>query len=225
MSSAERQNKLAQQAETLRAGIQSLRKTERDLDARSKYLSSQAQLPNSGPESVRESMIAGLPTELVPLNIGNIEKAAWNMFYPINFSFEGVTELTNTLRQEKFFQVSQEAAFIMTHVSYSFPNGNVEAEGQSPWAIQFFDAQSTRQLQQAPIPLQCFGKQGLQTQLTTPYLLMPNAKFQTVLSCFQTGSFTLAGGATDIALQVTFHGIRMRVEDASAILSTLYKKR
>jgi len=219
-----KRNDLAAHAETLNAYIRDLRIKERSLDTRNKKLASQYQLPSSGPEGVRNSMIHGLPMDLVPLNIGGIEKAAWNMFYPVNFSFPFLTTLNNTIRQEKYFQVSSEAAFIMTHLSYSFADKDSEGNGLSPWAIEFFDAQSTRQLQQSSIPLQCFGVQGIQSQLTTPYLLMPNARFKTVVSCFQTGSFALAG-PTDVNLQVTYHGIRMRVDDAGAILSTLYKKR
>jgi hypothetical protein len=219
-----KRNDLAQAAEQLNAYIKNLRIQERSLDTRNKKIASQYQVPSSGPESMRNNLLHGLPTELVPLNIGGIEKAAWNMFYPVNFSFTGLTTLNNTLRQEKYFQVSQEAAFIMTHLSYSFPTRNAQAQGSAPWAIEFFDAQSTRQLQQSPIPLQCYGVQGLQTQLTTPYLLMPNAKFKTVLTCFQTGVFVLPA-PTDVNVQVTYHGIRMRVDDAGEILSTLYKRR
>lgn len=217
-------NQLAGQAEELAAYIRQLRIAERSLDARMSALNEQFQVPNSNVEQVRESLIHHLPTELVPLNIGGIEKAAWNMWYPNTFSFTGLTELNDNLKQSQFFQVTPEAAFIMTHIEYSFPLGKTPANESAPWALEFFDRQSTRQLQSNPIPVQIFGKQGWPSQLTTPYLLMPNAQFEVKLSCIQTLPFTLAA-PEDMQLQVTFSGIRIRVEDAAEILSTIYKRR
>lgn len=220
MSAQKKMQELAERAETLQAYIRKLRMHERSLAAREKALSNQYQMPNSSIEAVRSSMMAGLPIDIVPLNIGNIEKAAWNYWFPVNFLFSGVTEINQNLRQTSYFQVDQEAAFIMTHVSYNFR----DSDQYTAWNISFTDRQSQRQLQNNPVPITSFGQRGLQTKLTTPYLLMPNAQFEVTLQSTQFGTFTPVA-PVDIALQMTFHGIRMRVDDASEILSTMYKAR
>ena len=217
-------NDLSGRAETLAAYIKNARMTERSLDARMKALNERFQVPNSSVEQVRESMIHGLPTELVPLNIGSIGQAAWNFWYPLTFNFAGVTALNDNLKQSQYFQITPEAAFIATHIEYNFPAGLTPANGLAPWAVSFIDRQSTRQLQSNPLPVQLLGKKGWPTQLTTPYLIMPNAQFEVALTCLQTTPFTLAA-PEDVNLQVTFSGIRIRAEDASEILSTLYKRR
>ena len=214
-------SQLASRAETLQAYIRKLRMHERSLAAREKSLSEMYQMPNSSVEGVRKSMCEGLPMDLVPLNIGNIEKAAWNFWFPVNFLFEDVQFVTNQLRQTAFFQVDQEAAFIMTHVSWNMPNFGLYS---IPFNVSMIDRQSQRQLQNNPVPITSFGQMGLQTKLTTPYLLMPSAQFEVQLQCTQIGSADL-GGLNDFAVQMSFHGIRMRVDDASEILSTIYKAR
>lgn len=216
------QEQLAREIDILRSYKRELRRVERSLDARNKALSSEMQVPNSSAGDLKNKLIHGLPLHLVPTNVGGLYEAAWEFYYRVNFNFQGLAELNRNIRQTQFFQVTQESAFIMTGVSHNFARGNTAAGGYAPWEIDFRDRQSTRQLMNDPIPVQCLGSKGNESKLPTPYLLMPNAQFEVTLTCAQTTPLVV--DPEDVRLQLVFHGLRMRIDAADKILSTIYGK-
>lgn len=213
-------NELARQIDLVKAYKQELRKRERGLRAREEALSSEFQVPGSV-ENLKSQLMSGLPMHLMPLNVGSLKEAAWNFFYSTRFDFAGLSQLNRNIRETRSFQVSQEAAFIITHVSQNFTQGPTVAAGLAPWAIQFEDRQSTRKLNNQPMPIQTFGDRGLPTKLCTPFLVLPNAFLDVTLTCEVEQPYAIA--PSDVNLEVMFIGIRMRIDQADKILSTIYR--
>lgn len=212
-------NKLARDIDELKAYMHKLRKDEKTLIMREKALASEFQIPAGNPQKLKNKMVHGLPSHLVPGNVGNLYDVTWPFWYTVNFDFGTDPTISTSLRDTKSFSVSQEAAFILLGISRSSDEATSTAGAYGPWQINFQDRQSSRKLNDLPIPFQMLGSKANITPLPTGYLIMPNAFIDVEMSGSNTIPFVTSGEAKH---QIMFHGVRIRVEAADKILSTIY---
>lgn len=212
-------NKLARDIDELRAYMTKLRKDERALIAREQALASEFQIPLSNPQQLKNKMVHGLPSHLVPGNVGNLYDVTWPFWYVANFDFGVDPVISSTLRQSKSFTVSQEAAFILLGISRASDEATSTAGAYGPWELNFSDRQSSRRLNDKPIPFQVIGSKANITPLPTGYLLLPNASIDVEMGGQNPAGFASTGSGKH---QVMFHGVRIRVEAADKILSTIF---
>lgn len=214
-------NQALQRINELKALKARLRAHERNLVARYKTL---GEVPALGSgygdiQQVESNFRKFLPESHVPGNIGGLNRVAWKFYYQVNFDFgdDAVVNDKTSLSQE--FQVSQEAAFILMGVSRDCGSQVTEF---APWSIEFKDRQSSRVLMDRPIPYQMLGTRSKFLVLTTPFLIMPNAKFETAMRGTTSYDLTLTG---ENKHQITFFGYRVRIEDADKVLSSVFGRR
>lgn len=166
-----------------------------------------------------------LPKEMVPKNVGHKNHVAWPFYYQVDFDLSETTDwpdLNSGTRQTRSFQVSQEAAFLITAVS-RHANDYSDAGDLGPLNIEFRDRQSSRFFNNEPIPIQMIGQKGYYTYIPVPMLVMPNAFMDVIMATSLDDGVTqnTPGSATGIH-QFTFHGYRVRVEDAKKVLSSIF---
>jgi hypothetical protein len=196
-----------------------LRAKERNLQSRAKVLSG-VPLVNSNQGDIQQlenSFRKFLPESHVPGNVGGLNRVAWKFYFQTNFDLGTGAVIDKNTLQTREFQVSQESAFIMLSVSRASSDQDSE---NTPLLLQFRDRQSSRVQMDKPIAFQTIGKVSRPTILTTPFLLMPNAKFETSLQGFTT--FDAGKPAAKNQHQISFFGYRIRVEDADKVLTAVF---
>jgi hypothetical protein len=177
---------------------------------------------------VRERGIGGLqkilkdtiPPHMRPGNVGGYNKITWPFWYQVNFDFGTNPTWTSGVNQRQSFQVTQEAAWLMTSITLK-NNGYDLSSALAPLQIEIRDRQSSRQLNSAPIPLQMFGKNSLPSTMPTPMLFMPNAFIDIIATSWVPQGESMASTG-DGEFQLSFFGYRVRVEDADKVLSTIF---
>ena len=198
------------------------------LRGRAQALASQPVM--AGGNSLANNLRSFLPNHLVPQNVGNINHVSWPFYYTVDFDLSTTSpwianagDLTASTKLEASFQVSQEAAFLLTAVT-RHANQYGEAGDLGPLQVEFRDRQSSRFFNNRPIPIQVFGQKGYETILPTPMILMPNAFFDITLSTFLADGVTqdTPGDAGSGKHTFTFIGYRFRIEDAKKVLSSIY---
>lgn len=212
-------NKLARDIDELKAYMHKLRKDEKTLIMREQALASEFQIPLSNPQNLKNKMVHGLPAHLVPGNVGNLYDVTWPFWYVANFDFGVDPVISQNLRQTQSFTVSQEAAFILLGISRASDEATTLGGAYGPWQLNFQDRQSSRKLNDAPIPFQILGSKANITPLPTGYLILPNASIDVEMSGSNVTPFTATGVAKH---QIMFHGVRIRIEAADKILSTIF---
>jgi hypothetical protein len=171
-------------------------------------------------QTLEQELRSKLPNYMLPGNVGPVEKVTWPFWYTVeldmgvNPTYGPNTKVTNQ------FQVSQEAAFMVMAIyrkNYVYST----AGDLSPVQIELKDTQSARVLNDAPIPLQMFGKKSKPTILPSPYMLMPAAFFTlTATSWLPAPQATVGNGK----IQFTFFGYRIRTQNPGQVLSTVFAK-
>lgn len=209
------------QIQVLTAQRDQLRRMERKMNVKLDELSSVGS-GGGGGAPLRMKLDAILPKYLRPGNVGDINEVAWDMSYPVDFSFGANPTLVPTSGATSSFSVSQEAGFLLLGVAVDL-NNIVAGFGfaTNPFQMTIRDNQSSRQLNDSPIPLPAIGSYSKPSLLPVPYLLLPNASVSVVLSTWlPTGaSITTTWNGK---IQVIFKGLRVRVDDQSQILSFVY---
>jgi hypothetical protein len=196
-----------------------IRKKERDF--RRKGIIPMSNLPTGAQEgnvSALLQLMGTLPPHMRPGNVGSYNKVTWPYWNQVNFDFGVNPTWTAATKQTQSFQVSQEAAFILmsiTRKAYTYST----ASELAPLQLEIRDRQSSRQLNDRPIPLQMIGKRSRPTILPTPMLIMPNAFIDLTLTSWITGSQATVGNGKH---QISFFGYRVRVEDADKVLSSIF---
>lgn len=205
--------------ETLLRDRQRLRKKEEVIKIREAIFQS-VPVINSENGSLESSLRRVFPPELRPTNVGEITNIAWDFMIPVDFDFGQNPVFTAATRQERVFTVSQEAAFIVNEISVAFGD-NSGASFRAPLAVNILDVQSGRLLNDNPIPIQALGRLSNPSVLPTGYLIMPNGRIKLEMSCFLEDGVSMPtiGEGT---LQVMLHGLRVRVQDLSRVLSTVF---
>lgn len=195
------------------------RQYERSLKARENALYSMPVVGGSELTELEANLQKFVPASHMPGNIGPRDAVVWPFYEQINFDFGTDPVLSVNNRQEQFFEVTQEAAFMILGITRS-SFANDRAGGLGPYKITLRDAQSSRQLNDfRGIPFQALGTKSNPTILTTPYFLFPNARFIVEMSGFNTVEAQYDGQGIH---QISFFGYRMRVDNAQAVLSTIF---
>jgi hypothetical protein len=167
---------------------------------------------------LREKLASFLPPYMVPGNVGHINQVTWPFWETVKFNFGANPTWSSSTKQVQSFQVTQEAAWLVTAISrksYSYDTAGELA----PLQLIITDRQSSRQFNDRPIPLQIIGKRSRSTILPTPLLFMPNAFIDITMTSWVTNTMTTTGqGSHDI----TLFGYRIRVGDEKAVLSTVF---
>lgn len=167
---------------------------------------------------LKQNLMRALPAHLVPGNVGSFNKVTWPFWYQVNFDFGTNPSWSSSTRQTQSFQNTQEAAFLLMSISrksYSYTT----ASDLAPLQIEIRDRQSSRQFNDRPIPLQMFGKRSHPTVLPTPMLIMPNAFIDVIASSWVDVTQATTGNGK---FQLSFFGYRIRTEDASKVLSSIF---
>ncbi len=196
-----------------------LRGQEKNLLLRERALASVPQVKNS----TRNMLAQILPPHLMPQNVGDIDMVAWPFYYAFDLDFGDNPTLTNLSRQTAAIQVSQEAGFLLIGLSQNF-QGETEAGPLGPYQITIRDNQSTRQFNDLSIPIQAIGSNSNPTVLDTPLLFYPNASITIEATTWlsSTESLVTVGSSQ---MQIMAYGVRIRLDDANSVLSTVFGSR
>lgn len=198
-----------------------LRNQEKGLDARMKTLADPAQFARSDIKEFKNQLNANLAPHMLPSNVGGLNEVAWPFFFQATIDFGQDPELSLTRIVRSFFQVDQEAAFLLMSVSASFSKdaNNNSALESAPVQVEFIDRQSSRRFNNTPIPVQMIGSNSNPMIMPTPMYIPPNAILDIVASGMQVIPFQYTGSGK---MQFSFFGYRTRIENAANILSTIF---
>lgn len=163
-----------------------------------------------------EELKAKLPASLMPGNVGTVDIVTWDYFFPVIFDLGEDPEIGPGFRVTKFFQVQQEAAFILKNISWT---ANSQDAYLAPLTIELRDRQSSRFFQNTPIPVQAYGDRYLPYQLDSPLYIAPNAFVDVIISTFIPQNVVIPG---QVSFSFTFRGIRIRVKDAADVLGNVF---
>lgn len=181
-----------------------------------------SQVPTSGPKSL-DYNLQSLAKKLRPGNVGDINRVVWPFF----FTTTKATLVPNSTVQSNV-TITQEAAFIwLGHTKAVFleETGNPgnynyidptqpDASGKANnLTLSIRDSQSSRAFMNKSIDLNQIGTWQYPTILPTPQLILPNSNIE-----FQ---FSNSDQVNTYRPFVTLYGLRVRIEDAKDILSTI----
>ncbi len=197
------------------------RQRERTLRGREAAMGSMAPIPYNQAAGLRQQLAEQLPGYMQPSNVGQINQVQWMYHFNLTFDFGANPTWSPSTRQTQSFQVDQEACLLLMGIARSSSNYNSATE-LAPLAIEMRDRQSARVFDNSPIPIQAFGTKSNLTVLPTPFLLMPNAFLDVTMTSLQTGSQTTISATSKH--HFSFFGYRMRIDDAQAVLSTIFGK-
>jgi hypothetical protein len=183
------------------------------------------------PDELHRNLRGFVPQRLMPWNVGHLNHVAWPFYHAVEFDLSNTNvnpnwpAISNTLRVESSFQVSQESAFIFEAISRHADDYNEPSGDLGPLQIEIRDRQSSRFFNNAPIPIQGIGADRWPTYLATPFLIMPNAFIDVIMSSWlATGVSIEASQDATGKHQFVFHGYRIRIEDANKVLSSIFHK-
>lgn len=218
-----REDLVIQEMEKIKQDIRNAKTSISNLATRRMNLESMPVIPSGN--TLSNSMNQFLPQNLVPKNVGHIDKVAWPFYYTVDFDLSLTPDwpnLTSSTRLTSSFQVSQEAAFLMMglirHADDYSDSGDL-----GPLAIELRDRQSSRFFNDSPIPIQMIGQRGYVTYLAQPMLILPNAFFEiTLTTTIDDGVVQNTQPGANGKNTFTMYGYRTRVEDAHNVLSSIY---
>lgn len=159
-----------------------------------------------------------LPPNMMPGNVGNINQVMWPFYDSLTIDFGTNPTWSPSTRQSASFQVTQEACLLLSKV-YRKAYDYTTAGELAPLQLTFRDRQSSRQLNDRPIPLQMIGKKSFPTVIPTPYIIMPNGNFEVEMTSWITASQATTGNGKH---DFIFEGYRIRIEDQDKVLSTIF---
>ena len=179
-------------------------------------------VPNVGPKTLQSNMM-NLPSQFRPGNLGDINRVVW----PFWFTTSKVTLVPNSTAQGNI-TITQEAAFIWLSYTktvyleevgvpgnYNFidPEQPDSAGKSNNLTMSIRDSQSTRTFMNLSIDINQVGYWKYPTMLPTPQLILPNSNIE----------FQFSNNDQDNTYRpyITMFGLRVRIEDAKDILSTI----
>ena len=228
MSITEKQkvlNQLRQQVATPRAWVES--KASNLMSRENRGMGT-----NATAQEVDANLQTLLPPDLVPGNVGDINKVIWPFFFKTNLQ----TYLIPGQSFTTTFSVTQEASFIwMSFVKavYRVTDAGLPTEKwhyitdddmYSTYPASLLDgltftvrdAQSTREFMNTPVQMQQVGLPRFPFKYPRPVMFLPNSNVQI--------TFT-NGTSENLVPIITAFGYRLRVENAQDILSLVYSGR
>lgn len=179
------------------------------------------QVPTAGPKTLSHNL-QSIAKKLRPGNLGDINRVVW----PFWFTTSKATLVPNSTVQGNI-TVTQEAAFIwLGHTKAVFmedgtPGNFIYIDPQQPdgsakannLTVSIRDSQSSRTFMNKSIDINQMGSWYYPTILPTPQLLLPNSNIE-----FQ---FANSDQNNTYRPFITVYGLRVRIEDAQDILSTV----
>lgn len=193
----------------------------RQLEQRNRLLE-QELVPNAGPQAMMQNLGASnLPQQMQPGNVDNITRAIWPFFFPTNY-----VEVLPNRNVRSSFTVTQEAAFIWLYCTktvhklvdgvptYIDPSNYNTEQGQAN-GLKFTirDAQSSREYNSLPVPLDHIGDPLAPWALPSPVLILPNSTMEV--------QFINQNPDETYYPSVSFFGYRIRLSDQEKTLSTV----
>lgn len=163
-----------------------------------------------------------LPANLLPGNVGDIDKVTWPFWFPLTFNFGTNPTYNSATRQLQSYQVSNEAGFLLMSIGRKAWDGSIAGD-LAPLQVEIRDRQSSRQFNDRPIPIQMIGKKSRRTVLPTPMLISPNAFLDVTMTSWvpDTGLLsmpTVGNGRHELS----FFGYRIRGEDMNKMYASIF---
>lgn len=190
---------------------------------------------NADAQELRANLQTVLPNDLVPGNVGDINKVIWPFFFKTSYggpNSDVNSYIVPTQSVTTTFSVTQEAAFIwMSFVKtvYEVTDAGLPTE-KWLWiddsdpanagllqglTFTVTDAQSTRDYMNTPVDLSQVGLSRFPFKFPRPVMFLPNSNIQITFT--NNTSLTLA-------TTITAFGYRLRVENAQDLLSLVYSR-
>ena len=215
--------RVQQEIDMLTIKRRELRKKLKSIEAREHYISEPKQFAYSGAKQFRADLAANLNESMMPVKIGGIDEVMWPYYFQAQIDFGTDPLCARNIIAETFFQVDEEACFLMMGISREH---NTDADGLSatwkaPLVVEIEDRQSTRKFNAGPIPLQSFGENSLISVWPTPMLILNSAVMDVKVYGIPPSSDhqQLSGNGE---IQFSFFGYRTRIQIAQKILSMFY---
>ena len=231
----DRANSIQTEIQRLTDIKRSLRSREKSLKARQQYLSGRMAGRMSGMgswneqysansiASLRDGLNQSLPQYMVPGNVGGINQVCWPFYFQANVDLGDDPSIASNIITRGFFQVDQEAGFIMQSMAISHSTNAVglSATVNAPLQVEIIDRQSSRRFNSLPMPIQMIGYNSNPSIFPTPMYVQPNAFIDVLVNGIPDVAQTFQGSGL---LQFSFFGLRMRTEDQGAVLSTIFAR-
>ncbi len=187
------------------------------LEQENKYLRQGLQ-PGAGAKQLKHNLgQSNLPQK--PGNVDDITRVIWPFFFPTSY-----TELVPGQSARTSFTVTQEASFIWLYATktvhklvagvptYIDPNNFDVTQGQAnDLSFTIRDAQSTRDYNALPIPLDHVGDPLSPWALPSPVMFIPNSTIEV--------QFINASLTETYFPCMTFFGYRLRMQDREKLMS------
>lgn len=181
-------------------------------------VSSTKEFPMSSVSALEQKLKEILPAYMMPTNVGDINSVAWPFHHVVNFDLGNNPTYGPNTSQTKSFQVSQEAAFIVTHLSLKSFGDDTGGE-KAPLTIKMVDRQSSRQFNDKGLPIQMLGSKSHPTFFPTPMLIMPNAFMDFEIRSWLLANQVCVGSGK---FQLLIGGYKIRLGDMKKVLSTVF---
>jgi hypothetical protein len=222
VSRDERVNQIDAEINHLRNLIRHMRTREKSVDAKRTYLSQPGTVPASNVKGLRSALQGLLPTHMMPGNVGGINEVTWPFYFQINIDFGDDPTIIDTNVERGFFQVDQEAAFLLMSVGYSCgtDDNGLSACSLAPLQLDIIDRQSSRRFSNSEIPMQAFGSNSQMSIFPVAMYFQPNAFLDISVRGMNTVGQDFEGSGL---IQFSFFGYRIRSEDADKVLSTIFQ--
>lgn len=168
--------------------------------------------------ALKEHLEGLLPPELVPSNVGSISEVTWGFFYQLDFDLGNNITFDHNFRAERSFKVNAEAAFLVTRI-YRDTRDQDQAGFAAPLCVSMKDMQSSRQLNDNPIPVQAIPSKGYYWELPVPFLIYPSASLSLELTSWLPVGVSLPTEGSNYQ-GFTFYGARVRIKDQNQVIRT-----
>lgn len=198
-----------------------LREREKSLDARKLYLDQPQTFAASSVKTLKSSLLQNLPNYMMPGNVGGLNEVTWPFYFQLEVDFGQDPIISSSIIKKSFYQVDQEAAFLMMSIirSHSTDAAGASATINAPLQVDIIDRQSSRRFSDKPIPLQMFGIDSVPSVMPTPMYVQPNAFIDVSVSGITDQELEFTGSGK---FQLSFFGYRIRTDDAGKVLSTIF---
>lgn len=168
--------------------------------------------------ALKETLQGLLPPELIPSNVGSLSEVTWGFSYQVDFELGENLTFDHNFRASKNFKVNNEAAFLVTRIYRKTMDAD-QAGNAAPLCINFRDLQSSRQLNDNPIPLQAIPSKGYYLELPVPFLIYPSASLELELTSWLPSGVSLPTEGNNYQ-GFTLYGARVRIKDQNQVIKT-----
>ena len=107
--------------------------------------------------NLKEQLMSVLPQNMLPGNVGDVNKVTWPFWYVGTFNFGTNPTYGPLTRTTQSFQVSQEAGLLLMAIGRKAWDNSIAGD-LAPLQLEVRDRQSSRQFNDRPMPLQNIGK-------------------------------------------------------------------